>query len=226
MKEQFDINEMHGFEELLGTINLLLSDGKPKERTSETLASVPDSFATNPPRPKQYSREVIQADQELAEQLYIQRLRNHYIEPLLDLVQGLFNQLFQVDIKLENSSYNHHLECNSDIVTFIRFSGPQQGIIAVSYPVRTALSVVSLLYRQEKVVVDDDVFDAIAEIVNIMAGKAQPVFSSLTGERIEMTLPRILRGCSFAHTFKDSHGWLTFRFTSDLGSFRVYTSVR
>ena len=108
----------------------------------------------------------------------------------------------------------------SGITALIGMSGPARGMVSLSFPSDTALQMVNRLLSTETTEVDDSVADAVAEIVNIVAGGAKAKFPLEEGARpIDLSLPTIVRGQNYNVDYPSDSVWLEVPFTSDLGPF-------
>ncbi len=68
---------------------------------------------------------------------------------------------------------------------------------------------------------DDTVSDAIAEMVNIVAGGAKAKLNLGGGAPLDLSLPTVVRGNSYNVDYPSGSVWLEVPFDSDLGSFRL-----
>lgn len=80
---------------------------------------------------------------------------------------------------------------------------------------------VSKLLDVETKVVDNTVSDAVAEMVNIIAGSAKAKFVTDEGQPIQLSLPTVVRGSSYHVDYPSKSVWLDVPFTSELGSFNL-----
>jgi chemotaxis protein CheX len=69
--------------------------------------------------------------------------------------------------------------------------------------------------------VDDTVSDAIAEMVNIVAGGAKSKLSGDDRPPIDLSLPTVVRGNSYNVDYPSGSIWLEVPFNSELGSFTL-----
>jgi chemotaxis protein CheX len=151
-------------------------------------------------------------------------MKVEYINPFIESVNELFNTMLSCeakrgDIGIANSGSNPR-----DIMALIGLSGNARGTVALAFPVNTALQMASRLLGMEVKVMDDTVSDAVAEIVNIVAGGAKAKFRVCSDESkqpIQLSLPTVVRGNSFTIDYPSNTVWLEVPFTSDLGAFTL-----
>ncbi len=145
-----------------------------------------------------------------------------YINPFIESVYELFSTMLNsravrgvVGVARGDSANPR------EIMSLIGLSGPARGMVALSFPVGTALAMVNHLLGTETRVVDDTVSDAIAEMVNIVAGGAKAKLASADGPPIDLSLPTVVRGNSYDIDYPSGSVWLEVPFTSNLGPFSL-----
>lgn len=144
-----------------------------------------------------------------------------YINPFIESVYDLFSTMLSAQATRGNVAIARGDENTRDIVALIGLSGPARGMVALAFPVKTALNIVNRLLDSELRVMDDTVSDAIAEVVNIVAGGAKARFKIETGPPIELSLPSVVRGNKFCVDYPTKSTWLEVPFNSDLGTFTM-----
>jgi len=144
-------------------------------------------------------------------------VRAEYINPFIESVNNLFKTLLNCEVKREEISLIRTLHPNLDIVSLIGFSGNFRGIVAMAFPVKTALAIVSRIYETDYIVVDSTVIDAVSELVNIMAGGAQAILNGQTSEPVELSIPTVIRGNRFKLNYPSFAAWIEIPFSSELG---------
>lgn len=104
-----------------------------------------------------------------------------------------------------------------DIIAFIGIAGSTRGTIALAMPKKTALRAVGKMIGLDVKILDDTVADAVAELVNIIAGSAKADLSNEYAEPLELSLPTVVRGHEFQIKHPDNTAWLEVPFESELG---------
>ena len=151
-------------------------------------------------------------------------MRVEYINPFIDSVYELFStmlnsEVIRGDIELASAEKN-----KQDIMALIGLSGNARGAVALAFPVNTALKMVSQLLGVNVKVMDDTVSDAVAELVNIVAGGAKAKFKFRNNDYnkpIQLSLPTVVRGNSFTIDYPSKSAWLEVPFNSGLGDFTL-----
>lgn len=148
-------------------------------------------------------------------------MKVEYINPFIESTYDLFSTMLgskavRGDVGLARPDANPR-----DIMALIGLSGMARGMVALAFPVDTALNMVNRLLGTHIRVIDDTVSDAIAEMVNIVAGGAKAKISADLEKPIDLSLPTVVRGNSYNVDYPSGSVWLEVPFNSDLGSFTL-----
>src|SRR5690606_31618291 len=108
-----------------------------------------------------------------------------------------------------------------EILGIIGLSGIARGTVALRFPVGTALNVVNRLLSTDIKIPDDTVADAIAEMVNIVAGSAKSKLRGEDSPPIDLSLPTVVRGKHYHVAYPSGAAWVEVPFSSELGTFRL-----
>lgn len=147
-------------------------------------------------------------------------MKVEYINPFIESTYDLFTTMLNAQAKRGDVGLAG--EANPrDIMALIGLSGKARGMVALSFPVDTALNMVNRLLGTEIRLVDDTVSDAIAEMVNIVAGGAKAKLNIGGGAPLDLSLPTVVRGNSYNVDYPSGSVWLEVPFESDLGAFRL-----
>lgn len=142
------------------------------------------------------------------------------INPFIESVYDLFTTM--LNAKAERKNVGIAKTANPrDIMALIGISGRVRGMIALAFPVSTALNMVNKLLNAEIKVMDDTVSDAIAEMVNIVAGGAKARMNTGDDKPLDLSLPTVVRGGDFSVEYPTNSVWLEINFDSNLGPFTL-----
>jgi chemotaxis protein CheX len=148
-----------------------------------------------------------------------------YINPFIESVYDLFASMLSAKVERENPTLVQSMETHREIVAMIGLSGPVRGNVAMLFPQETALAIVSRFIGEPVASVDDSVIDAVAELVNIVAGGAKSRLSD--GETpIKLSLPNVIRGKGCTVHYPTTSVWLDVPFESELGAFNLRLSFK
>lgn len=147
-------------------------------------------------------------------------MKVEYINPFIESVYELFSTMLSSKATRGNIGVFNSTPSPRDITALIGLSGRARGMVALAFPNKTALNMVDRLLGTKSKVVDDTVSDAVAELVNIVAGGAKAKFPTKEGSPpIDLSLPTVVRGNSYNVNYPSGSVWLEVPFESDLGEF-------
>lgn len=120
-------------------------------------------------------------------------MKADYINPFIESTLSVFSTMVgleptkqEVYIKKgENPAY--------DISGVIGLAGQANGSVVISMPEALALKIVSNFMGEECKEVDEEVIDAIGELINMIAGSTKKVFSE-KGLRFKISIPNVIEG--------------------------------
>jgi len=148
-------------------------------------------------------------------------MKVEYINPFIESVYELFSTMLSAKAARGDVGVSDGKTNPRDIMALIGLSGQARGMVALSFPISTALAIVNRLLGTELTVMDDTVSDAIAEVVNIVAGGAKAKFKIAQSTPLDLSLPTVVRGDSFSVEYPSKSIWLEVPFNSDLGPFTM-----
>lgn len=147
-------------------------------------------------------------------------MRAENINPFIESVYDLFTTM--LNSKAERKTVGIAKSANPrDIMALIGISGRVRGMVALAFPVSTALAMVNRLLGTDIKYIDDTVSDAIAEMVNIVAGGAKARMNVDNEKPLDLSLPTVVRGGDFSVEYPTNSVWLEINFDSDLGPFTL-----
>ena len=144
-----------------------------------------------------------------------------YINPFIESVYDLFARMLDSKVTRGNAGVAKDVVTPRDVMALIGLSGPARGTVALSFPITTALSMVSQLLGTPMRIMDETVTDGVAEIVNMIAGGAKAKLFKEGEPPIDLSLPTVVRGNGFSIDYPSDTVWLEIPFTSDLGHFSI-----
>jgi chemotaxis protein CheX len=126
-----------------------------------------------------------------------------YIQPFIDVTVDVFKQFIGCDIKTGRPHFSEQSDVkNWDVSSVIGFTGEARGAVVVSFKVGLAIELTNMLTEQNHSTIDDEVIDAVGEIVNIIAGNVK---RNLEAEfRLVISLPTVIHGKDFTLTWPTS----------------------
>jgi chemotaxis protein CheX len=149
-------------------------------------------------------------------------MKVEYINPFIASVVEALETMLDCDARRGETRVVKAGEQHKDVTGLIGLSGAARGTVALSFPNRTALQVVSRLLGEPASEADDEtVCDGVAELVNIVAGGAKSYFCRKGGTPIEVSLPTVIKGNNYTVSHPTGTVWLEVPFDCALGSFSL-----
>ncbi|MDR2184683.1 MAG: chemotaxis protein CheX [Treponema sp.] len=116
-----------------------------------------------------------------------------YIQPFVDVCVSVFKDFVGVDLGAERPHFaEKEAVYDWDISAVIGLTGEARGAVVISMKKELAVKITGLLTGSEHKDLDDEVVDAIGEIVNIIAGNAKKGLEE--SFRLVISLPTIVQG--------------------------------
>ncbi|MDR3276456.1 MAG: chemotaxis protein CheX [Treponema sp.] len=116
-----------------------------------------------------------------------------YIQPFIKVCRNVFKELVEVNLTVDRPYFSDQKAVHQwDISAIIGLSGDARGAVVISMRKGLSLRITDLLTGSSHGDIDDDVVDAVGEIVNIIAGNVK---KELEEEfRLIISLPTIVQG--------------------------------
>ena len=142
-----------------------------------------------------------------------------YINPFIEAVDSVFNTMLGVKPKRNGLKVSSGEAVGSVITSLVGISGQVSGVVALRFPPPTALKLVEKLLGSVPTEINDEVTDAVAELVNIVAGSAKAKFQH--DPPLQLGLPTVVHGTGYKLKYPSKSVWLEVPFTSDAGEFTL-----
>jgi chemotaxis protein CheX len=122
-----------------------------------------------------------------------------YIQPFIDTTQNVFKEFVGTDVAVDRPFFvEKDKMADWDISAVIGLTGEARGAVVISMKNSLAIRITDLLTGSKHTDLDDDVVDAVGEIVNIIAGNVKKGLEEAF--RLVISLPTIVTGKE--HTVK------------------------
>lgn len=147
-------------------------------------------------------------------------MRPEQIDPFIDGVKELLETMLGGTAEVSAMGSVKRSDPPEALTALIGLSGQVKGAVALGFPESTAMEMARRMLGMDEVA--DMVDDAMAEMVNIVAGSAKAKLSErIGGEPIQLSLPTMIRGNNFAIQYPSGSIWTEVGFDSDCGPFRL-----
>lgn len=116
-----------------------------------------------------------------------------YIQPFVDVCESVFKDFIGTELVTERPYFSDKNEPHDwDVSAVIGLTGEARGAVVISMKRSLALKLTNVLTGTTHADLDDEVVDAIGEIINIIAGNAKRGLEE--SFRLVISLPTIVRG--------------------------------
>jgi chemotaxis protein CheX len=116
-----------------------------------------------------------------------------YIQPFIDVCKNVFRDFVGCELTAERPYFAGQDTVNQwDLSAVIGLTGEARGAVVISMKTELALRLTSMLTGDQHYSLDEDVVDAIGEIINIIAGNAKKGLEEAF--RLVISLPTIIEG--------------------------------
>ena len=150
-------------------------------------------------------------------------MKVEYINPFIESVDDMFKTMLSSEVNRGDIGVSKEVVANPrEVVALIGLSGHAKGMVSLGFPMLTALQMVNQLLGTELKTFDDSVTDAVAEMVNIVAGGAKAKFKLEPGqEPLKLSIPTVVRGKDCEVQFPSDAIWIEVPFESEFGPFQM-----
>ena len=152
-------------------------------------------------------------------------MKAEYLNPFVDSVSELFNTMLSCKATRQNISASKGGQFSGALTSMIGLGGHVKGAVALSFPEETALALAGNLLCMEVSEMNQEVSDAMAEMVNIVAGSAKTKFKDADKNPVDISLPTVVYGNNFTIGCPSQAMWLEVSFKSDLGPFTLRVTI-
>ncbi|MDR1903124.1 MAG: chemotaxis protein CheX [Treponema sp.] len=126
-----------------------------------------------------------------------------YIQPFIDVCKNVFKEFIGSELTVDRPYFaDMKAAADWDISAIIGLTGEARGAVVISMKKELAIKLTNILTVNQHIVLDDEVVDAIGEIVNIIAGNVKKNLEE--SFKLIISLPTIVQGRE--HEIKWPHG--------------------
>jgi chemotaxis protein CheX len=116
-----------------------------------------------------------------------------YIQPFVDVCKNVFKEFVGAELEVDRPYFAEQTAVAEwDISSVIGLTGEARGAVVISMKKSLVLRLTDMLTGATHTEIDDEVVDAIGEIVNIIAGNAKKGLEEAF--RLVISLPTIVQG--------------------------------
>lgn len=142
-----------------------------------------------------------------------------FINPFVEGVDSVFSTMLNIKPKRLSVRISQGNGSSAALTTLIGISGEMHGVVVLRFPYNTALQLSSRMLGSDLKAVGPEVVDAVAEIVNMVAGSAKAKFDY--DPPLQLGLPTVVEGEQYRVKYPSKSVWLEVPFDSEAGSFSM-----
>jgi len=116
-----------------------------------------------------------------------------YVNPFITSTSEVFKTMVGIEPERGELYVKSDEKLPYDISGVIGLAGQASGFVVISMSEKLAFKVLESFLGEKKTEMDDDVMDAIGEILNMIAGGAKQIFSK-NGIRFKISIPNVIVG--------------------------------
>lgn len=144
--------------------------------------------------------------------------------PFVKATIECFQTMVDIDLTLKDASTRLPPIEQKELCAILGLSGDAIGLACVALSKEVALKTVSNFMGENLTEINEDVFDAIGEIINIIGGAAKSEYSDM---KLSISLPSIMHGEKFYLSLPKGAPVVTLLFDSpDLGEISLVVSLK
>ncbi len=147
---------------------------------------------------------------------------NPFIEATYSIIEAVAAVKVSMDKPLKIRQSN---TVGYDVSGIIGLTGEATGSIALSFPKKTALNIVSDFIGEDVLGIDSDTMDAVGELTNMIAGRAKKLFAE-KGIRMKISIPTVILGKGHTINTKKNIPSIEIPFKSEEGDFAILVSLK
>lgn len=142
-----------------------------------------------------------------------------YINPFVEGLDSVFKTMLDVTPKRNAVKIGAQGHNGAHLTLLIGISGMMHGCVALSFPPATALALAGRMLGSELTEINDEVIDAISELVNMVAGSAKAKFN--VDPPLQLGLPTVVEGTGYRVKYPSKSIWLEVPYSSNAGDFSM-----
>lgn len=151
-------------------------------------------------------------------------MKAEYINPFIASIDSVFNTMLHTTLERQQMRVGCDaiVRKGQTLTSIIGISGAASGVVALSFPLPTALALAGKFIGTQFTEVTGEVTDALAELVNIVGGSAKSKFE--LDPPPELSMPTVVEGCDYRMKYPTTSAWVEIPFKTPVGEFSMDVS--
>jgi chemotaxis protein CheX len=146
-------------------------------------------------------------------------LNVRFINPFIESISSVFTTMLSTKTERLGLKVSDRPASEGEITALVGISGGVHGVVVLRFPPETALELASRMLGTKLSEMNDEVIDAMAEIVNMVAGSAKAKFQH--DPPLQLGLPTVVEGSQYRVKYPTKSAWLEVPFQTDAGKFSM-----
>jgi chemotaxis protein CheX len=144
----------------------------------------------------------------------------YLINPFIDATVHVLSSMAFTKAHVEKPYLKKDTIAKGDVTGIVGLTGETRGTLSVSFSEKCILSLVSKMFGEEVVAINEEVKDAVGEILNIVSGQARQKLETL-GRSLKGAIPTVIAGKNHSITHITTHSVIAIPFHTDNGKFTI-----
>lgn len=153
-------------------------------------------------------------------------LNVEWINPFIEATYSIIETVAAVKVTMDKPlKIKESNAVGYDVSGIIGLTGEAVGSIALSFPKKTALKIVSDFTGEDVLGIDNDTMDAIGELTNMIAGRVKKLFADKS-VKMKISIPTVILGKGHTINTKKNIPSIEIPFKSEEGDFAILVSLK
>ena len=154
-------------------------------------------------------------------------MKVEYINPFINATRNLMTIMAGIkDFKKKELILDQQMRTTFDISAVIGVTGDCRGSIVLSFSKKVAVQILARLVGEPVTEFDDDICDAVGEMVNVISGNAQAELLESGIGNFDRSLPNVIVGKDHVVRHPQNTPCINIFFERELGGFAVQVSLK
>lgn len=141
-----------------------------------------------------------------------------FVNPFIDATIHVLSSLAFTEAHVGKPYLKRDAVAQGDVSGIVGLSGEARGTISVTFTKPCILKIVSKMFGEEITEINDEVKDAVGEILNIVSGNGRQRLQGV-GKTVKGAIPTVITGKDHIITHMTSHPIIAVPFNTENGSF-------
>ena len=142
------------------------------------------------------------------------------VNPFIEATIHVLSSMAFTDAHVSKPYLKKDNIAKGDVTGIVGLIGETRGTLSISFSEKCILSIVSKMFGEEITDIDEEVKDAVGEILNIVSGQARKALED-QGRHLKGAIPTVIAGKNHSITHITSYRIIAIPFDTNNGSFTI-----